>query len=105
MATNSKGDPDKAIAEAQQQQELVRELTAGQGRLRGFFVSLMPGSPDIGDVLQETNLTMWNSGSRYPPDSNFMAWAFTIAGLEVLHHRTRAKRQKITLMIPGEARC
>lgn len=79
-------------------QEFVSELTASQGRIRAFLVSLMPGSPDVADVLQETNIVLWKSRSRYRPGSNFLAWAFTIARLEVLHHRTRAKRQRIVLL-------
>ena len=75
-----------------QLQEFVRELTAGQGRIRAFISSLMPGSPDIGDVLQETNLSLWKSRERFQPGTRFLAWAFTIARLEVLHQRDRAKR-------------
>jgi RNA polymerase sigma-70 factor (ECF subfamily) len=74
-------------------QEFVSQLTANQSRIRGFIVTLLPGSPDVGDVLQETNLTLWKSQARYRPGSNFLAWAFTVARLEVLHHRTRAKRR------------
>ena len=74
-------------------QEFVSQLTASQGRIRAFVVSLMPGSSDVSDVIQETNLTLWKSQARYRPGSNFLAWAFTIARLEVLHHRTREKRR------------
>ena len=81
-----------------QLQEFVSELTASQGRIRAFVVSLMPGSPDVGDVLQETNIVLWKSRGRYKPGTNFLAWAFTIARLEVLHYRTRAKRQRIVLL-------
>ena len=81
-----------------QMQEFVRELTVSQGRIRAFIVSLMPGSPDVGDVLQETNLSLWKSRERFQPNTNFIAWAFTIARLEVLHQRDRAKRLgRITL--------
>jgi len=64
----------------------------------GPVVSLMPGSPDVGDVLQETNIVLWKSRNRFEPGTNFLAWAFTIARLEVLHHRTRAKRQPVVLL-------
>lgn len=74
-------------------QEFVSQLTASQGRIRAFIVSLMPGSSEVGDVVQETNLVLWKSQARYRPGTNFMAWAFTIARLEVLHHRTRVKRR------------
>lgn len=59
---------------SQQLQEFVTELTANQGRIRAFLVSLMPGSPDIGDILQETNIVLWKSRARYKPGSNFLAW-------------------------------
>lgn len=52
----------------------------------------MPGSPDVDDVLQETNIVLWNSRHRFQPGTNFLAWAFTIARLEVLHQRSRTKR-------------
>lgn len=74
-------------------QEFVSQLTASKGRIRAFVVSLMPGSSEVGDVVQETNLTLWKSQARYRPGTNFLAWAFTIARLEVLHHRTRVKRR------------
>lgn len=80
------------LDEGRQLQEFVRELTASQGRIRAFIVSLMPGSPDVADVLQETNLTLWKSRERFTPGTNFMAWALTVARLEVLHQRDRSKR-------------
>ncbi len=73
-------------------QEFVRELTAGQGRIRAFIISLMPGNPDVGDVLQETNLALWKSRDRFQPGTNFLAWASTVARYEVLHQRARSKR-------------
>jgi RNA polymerase sigma-70 factor (ECF subfamily) len=81
-------------------QEFVRELTAAQGRIHAFLISLMPGSPDVADVLQETNLTIWKSRERYQPGTNFLAWAFTIAKLEVLHQHDRAKRLGRILLSP-----
>ena len=36
---------------------------------------------------------LWKSQARFRPGTNFLAWAFTIARLEVLHHRTRVKRR------------
>ncbi|MES2983061.1 MAG: sigma-70 family RNA polymerase sigma factor [Verrucomicrobiota bacterium] len=80
------------IEEARQLQEFVRELTASQGRIRAFIVSLMPGSSDVGDVLQETNLALWKSRARFQSGTNFIAWAFTIARYEVMHQRARTKR-------------
>ncbi len=77
---------------ARQLQEFVQLLTSSQSRIRAFVVALMPGNPDIGDVIQETNLKLWLSRARFRPGSNFVAWAFAIARLEVLHYRSRNKR-------------
>ena len=99
MFNSGKNDPNQQSAtDRQQLQEFVSELTKSQGRIRGYIVSLMPGSSDVGDVLQETNLTLWKSQSRYRPGSNFLAWAFTIARLEVLHQRDRDKRMNRILL-------
>ncbi len=99
--TKAMDDGSQSAGDSRQLQEFVRELTASQGRLRAFLVSLMPGSPDVGDVLQETNLTLWKSRGRFRPGSNFVAWAFTIARLEVLHQRRRDKRLK-RILLSGE---
>ncbi len=52
----------------------------------------MPGNPDVGDVLQETNVVLWQKRTRFKKDTNFLAWAFSIARYEVMHHRDRTKR-------------
>jgi RNA polymerase sigma-70 factor (ECF subfamily) len=75
--------------DAQHLQSFVRLLTEHQGGIRAYIVSLIPGSPDVGDVLQETNLVMWNKRQQFQPGSNFVAWAFAIARFEVMHCRNR----------------
>ena len=87
--------PDENLGElelANKLQEFVAQLTKNQSRIRSFIVTLMPGSSDVGDVLQETNLVLWKSRERFQPGTNFRAWAFTVARLEVLHYRARTKR-------------
>ena len=73
-------------------QDYVQLMTQHQGALRAFIVSLMPGLPDVGDVLQETNLVLWQKRAQFKEGSNFLAWAFTIARYEVMHQRDRVRR-------------
>ncbi|MCH7226229.1 sigma-70 family RNA polymerase sigma factor [Haloferula sp. A504] len=87
-------DPGTTRDDGQQLQEFVQQLTASQTRIHAFIASLMPGSPDVSDVLQETNLTLWGSRGRYRPGSNFLAWAFSIARYQVLTQQKRDKRNK-----------
>lgn len=67
-------------------------MTQHQGALRAFIVSLMPGSPGVDDVLQETNLVLWEKKEQFQEGTNFLAWAFTIARYEVMRQRDRLKR-------------
>lgn len=73
-------------------QVYVTLMTKHQGNLRAFIVSLIPGSQDVDDVLQETNAALWQKREDFQLDSNFIAWAFQIARYEVHRSRDRAKR-------------
>ncbi|NWK55084.1 sigma-70 family RNA polymerase sigma factor [Verrucomicrobiaceae bacterium N1E253] len=73
-------------------QQYVQLMTQHQGALRAFIVSLMPGNPDVGDVLQETNLVLWQKREQFEKGSKFLAWAFTIARYQVMQQRDKAKR-------------
>ncbi|BCX48664.1 DNA-directed RNA polymerase sigma-70 factor [Haloferula helveola] len=73
-------------------QEYVKLMTDHQWPLRGFILSLMPGSPDVGDVLQETNLVLWQKRKQFKLGTNFLAWACRIARYEVMHHRDRVRK-------------
>lgn len=73
-------------------QDYVKLMTDHQGNLRAFIVSLMPGSPDVADVLQETNATLWLKRERFELGTNFIAWSFKIARYEVMRQRDRTKR-------------
>lgn len=69
------------------------ELTGNQPDLQGFVRCLMPGDPGVDDVVQQTNLVVWRKRSSFKPGTDFRAWMFTIARLEVLAHRKRAGRK------------
>lgn len=76
----------------QAMQAFVKMMTDHQWAIRGFILSLMPGSPDVGDVLQETNLVLWRKQKSFEPGTNFLGWACQCARFEVLRHRDRVRR-------------
>ena len=59
--------------------EFVKLLTGHQSALRAFIVSLIHGSPDVQDVLQDTNVVIWEKMDSFEPGTNFKAWVFAIA--------------------------
>jgi len=73
-------------------QEYVKLMTEHQGNLRAFIVSLMPGSPEVDDVLQETNAVLWQKRAKFELGTSFLAWSFQIARYEVLRQRDRNRR-------------
>ncbi len=77
--------------------EFVRQLTNCQGVLQSFITSLMPGHPDTADVLQETNLVLWEKMDEFEPGTNFRAWAFTVARFKALGHLKKCRNSKLLL--------
>jgi RNA polymerase sigma-70 factor (ECF subfamily) len=73
----------------------VQLMTAHQGRLYAYVLSLL-GDPDqANDVLQETNLVLWRTAGEFQMGSNFRAWAFRIAHFQVMAHRQRQLRDRL----------
>jgi RNA polymerase sigma-70 factor (ECF subfamily) len=83
---------------ARQMAEFVGEIGRHQAALRAYIISLMPGMDGVSDVLQETNLVLWEKRAKFRPGTNFGAWAFTIARFEVKTHRRRLRRAGLTLL-------
>lgn len=57
----------------------------------------MPGVQGVSDVLQETNLILWEKRKSFEPGSNFTAWAFTIARYEVKNYKRKLQRKQTIL--------
>ncbi|NWK55054.1 sigma-70 family RNA polymerase sigma factor [Verrucomicrobiaceae bacterium N1E253] len=57
----------------------IKLLLEHQSALRAYIVSLMPGSDDAEDVLQNTNVVIWEKMNSFEDGSNFQAWIFAIA--------------------------
>lgn len=75
--------------DARQQAEFVGEITRHQSALQNYIISLMPGVSGVSDVLQETNIVLWEKRDKFEIGTNFRAWAFAIARLEVKNHRRK----------------
>jgi RNA polymerase sigma-70 factor, ECF subfamily len=73
----------------------VQLLTSHQGRLYAYSLSLL-GDPDQArDVMQETNVVLWQKASTFTLGTNFAAWMLRIAHFQALAHRQRQHRQRI----------
>lgn len=70
-------------------ERFATQLTAAQGSLYAYVCSLLGGSRDAADVLQETNLVLWRKAGEFKPELSFNAWAYKIAYFQVLAYRKR----------------
>jgi RNA polymerase sigma-70 factor (ECF subfamily) len=84
--------------EPRQLAEFVGLIGRHQAALRAYIISLMPGVEGVSDVLQETNLVLWEKRMKFRPGTNFGAWAFTIARLNVMAHRKQLRRAGLPLL-------
>ena len=72
--------------------EFVTELTGHQEMLHAFLISLLPGCPEVDDVLQRANLVLWEKRAQFQAGSSFKAWALAIAYWEARAWMTERKR-------------
>ena len=75
--------------------EFVNLLTEFQPDLWAYTISLMPGHPDVQDVIQKVNVILWKKQEQFEIGTNFRAWVFSIARLEVLAHLRAAKHSRV----------
>lgn len=81
--------PESQHGQAAPSEQFVTQLTAAQGALYAYVCTLLGGSRDAADVLQETNLVLWRKAAEFKPELSFTAWAYKIAFFQVLAYRKR----------------
>lgn len=74
--------------------EFIKAFTKNQRRLYAFVLSLLGSPTDADDVLQETNLVLWKKAEEFRPGSDFLAWAFRVAQLQVMAFRKSQLRRR-----------
>jgi len=75
------------------QLDYLKLVTSHQASIYGYIRSLAPNA-DIEDILQETNLVLWNKADTFEPGTNFKAFAFHIAHLKTLESLRAFRRRE-----------
>lgn len=60
--------------------------------MHAFLVSMLPGNVEVDDILQRTNLVLWEKRADFKPGSSFKAWALAVAYWEARAWMTERKR-------------
>ena len=74
---------------ADESAEFVANIAAIQRQLHTYIYSLVYHREDTEDILQETNYVLWRKADTFKPGTNFRAWAYKIAQLQVMAYRKR----------------
>ncbi len=72
--------------------EFVSELTGNQEVMHAFLISMLPGVADVDDILQRTNLVLWEKRSQFQAGTSFKSWALAVAYWEARAWMSERKR-------------
>ena len=73
--------------------EHVRLLTSHQLDIYFYIRSLVLDPDEVAEIVQDTNLVLWEKRDQFETVKNFRAWVFQIARYKVLQHRSQRKRK------------
>ena len=75
--------------------QFLAQVTNAQSSLYAFICSLLGNSEDSRDVLQNTNLVIWEKADEFDRSRDFKPWAFRIAYLQVMAFRKTQSRDRL----------
>ncbi len=64
----------------------IEALTRHQPVLEAFCHANVARREDAWEVLQETNVKLWEKSADWNPDTPFLPWAFAVARFTILSH-------------------
>jgi RNA polymerase sigma-70 factor (ECF subfamily) len=76
------------------EQEFVNLLVSHQSLVRAYVISLMPGLPEVEDVIQNTNQVLWTKRAQFELGTNFKAWALTTARFQVMAMQQKLRGER-----------
>ena len=74
--------------------EFVAQITRSQRQLHAFILSMVWNPVEADDVLQETNLALWEKVSEFDSGRSFLPWAMRFAQFQALAWLKRHRRQE-----------
>jgi len=75
--------------------QFIRLMTKHERLVYGYILSLVPNWADADEILQETNIRLWEEFDKFALGTNFAAWAVRVAHFQVLTWRKRASRNRL----------
>ncbi|MBM3972037.1 MAG: sigma-70 family RNA polymerase sigma factor [Planctomycetes bacterium] len=77
--------------------EFVAQVTRVQRPLHAFILSLVWNPTDAEEVLQETNLTLWEKADEFDASRPFLPWAMRFAQWQAMAWLKKRQRQRLVI--------
>jgi RNA polymerase sigma-70 factor (ECF subfamily) len=90
----------ETLAEIDNIDGFVQELTACQDDLILFIRTLCGDFHLAADIRQEVNMVLWRKRRKFTPGTSFRSWAYRIAHFEVKHAYRSGKRDRMNSLDP-----
>ena len=75
--------------------EFVRAVTECQSKIYAYALMMLADPEAAADVVQETNLVMWEKADDFDTIENFPAYAIGVAKHKILNLRRKMARQRV----------
>ena len=72
--------------------EFVRLITSHQLDIYLYVHSLLPDPNEAAEIVQDTNVVLWEKRNQFDTATDFRAWAFQIARYKLLEYRAQRKQ-------------
>lgn len=82
------------MTSSERTKEFVKLLARHERSIYGLIASLVPNWADADEIFQETSVKLWENFDRFVPNTDFGAWARTVAKFQVMGYRTQAARRQ-----------
>ena len=88
--------PRNWMADGDADEALSVEISTIQLGLKQYVASLLGGLDGVDDLVQETNLFLWERRGEFVAGTNFRAWAMRVAWFKVMaERRDRARSGRV----------
>lgn len=77
-------------------EDVLELFSQYQQRLYLYILAMLPNPADAEDVLQNTNIVVWQKFDQFQPGTDFRAWVFRICYYEICKHRSRIHRPEVS---------
>ncbi len=92
----------KAIFPMAASTEFVTQITREQRQLHAFILSMVWNATEADDVLQQTNLVLWEKSAEFDPSRPFLPWAMRFAQWQALAWLKSRRRQQQRMVIDDD---